>query len=31
MDHPVWDFHVELNYRNAKSPALGWAGLFHYL
>jgi hypothetical protein len=27
MEHPVWDFHDELGYRNAKSPASAKAGL----
>jgi hypothetical protein len=27
MEHPVSDFHVELGYRNAKSPASVKAGL----
>jgi hypothetical protein len=26
MEHPVWDFHVELKYRNAKKPASAEAG-----
>jgi hypothetical protein len=28
MEHPIWDFHAELSYRNAKSPAFAMAGLF---
>jgi hypothetical protein len=27
MEHPLADFHVELRYRNAKSPASAEAGL----
>jgi hypothetical protein len=27
MEHPVADFHDELEYRNAKSPASPEAGL----
>jgi len=27
MEHPVWDFHVELGCRSAKSPAAFEAGL----
>jgi hypothetical protein len=27
MEHPVREFHVELGYRNAKSPASPEAGL----
>jgi hypothetical protein len=27
MEHPVWEFHVELGCRNAKSPASAEAGL----
>jgi len=27
MEHPVPDFHNELDYRNAKSPAFTEAGL----
>jgi hypothetical protein len=27
MEHPVADFHDELEYRNAKSPASTEAGL----
>jgi hypothetical protein len=27
MEHPVADFHAELRYRNAKSPAFAKAGL----
>jgi hypothetical protein len=27
MKHPVLDFHAELSYRNAKSPASYEAGL----
>ncbi len=27
MEHSVWEFHVELRYRNAKSPASAEAGL----
>jgi hypothetical protein len=26
MEHPVWDFHVELKYRSAKNPASAEAG-----
>ena len=32
MEHPVADFHDQLEYRNAKSPASPEAGLdFYYL
>jgi hypothetical protein len=30
MEHPAWDFHVELRCRNAKSRASAKAGLAIY-
>jgi hypothetical protein len=30
MEHPVRDFHDQLGYRNAKSPASAEAGLDFY-